>query len=423
MALKILKEIDFSPSQEEIKEIKKDLSVLLGAIKKEIKKQRLDADVFVGGSFAKGTIVRKDRYDVDVFVRFTWKYEDISAKLEKIAKSVSNSLGFEFKLIHGSRDYFSLGRRNVEFELIPVTRIKKPKEMRNVTDLSYFHVNYVKKKVNSKMAREIVLAKKFCESAGVYGAESYINGFSGYGLECLIIYYKSLEKMLRALEKVKDRIVIDPEKRFKKKDDVFFEINEAKLHSPIILVDPTWKERNTLAALSKESFKEFQECARKFLAKPNEKYFEIKQINEYKIRETAKKNKAEFLHIKLMTDRQKGDIAGTKLKKFYEFLNKEIEKYFEIEIREFDYKGEQEADVYLVLKSKKEIIKIGPEISSASKWIDNFKKVNSNIFTKNGRLYSKIKIDFTGKDFVEKWSREKQSTAFEMGIIKIKIID
>ncbi len=423
MSLAILKKLDFSPSQEEIKEIKKNLTLLLEAVKKEIKRQRLDADVFVGGSYAKGTLVKKERYDVDVFVRFAWKYEDISAKLEKIIKSVSDNLGFEFKIIHGSRDYFSLGKRNIEFELIPVTRIKKPKEMRNVTDLSYFHVNYVRNKVNSKMAREIVLAKKFCESAGVYGAESYINGFSGYGLECLIIYYKSLEKMLRVLSKVKDRIVIDSEKKFKKKDDVFFEINEAKLHSPIILVDPTWKERNALAALSVESFRKFQNYAKKFLEKPMEKYFEVKQINEDKMEQTAKKKKAEFLHIRLTTDRQKGDIAGTKMKKFYEFLNKEIEKYYLILFKEFDYKGEQEAEVYLGLKSKKEIIKIGPEVSSASKWIENFKEVNSNIFAKNGRLYSRVRIDFTGKEFVEKWTREQGVRAFEMGITGIKIIN
>ena len=35
-----------------------------------------------------------------------------------------------------------------------------------------------------------------------------------------------------------------------------YEINESKLQSPIILVDPTWKERNVLAGLNDESFSE-----------------------------------------------------------------------------------------------------------------------------------------------------------------------
>ncbi|MBD3252791.1 hypothetical protein GF386_03610, partial [Candidatus Pacearchaeota archaeon] len=54
-----------------------------------------------------------------------------------------------------------------------------------MTDLSYFHVNHILKKIkkNKNLSDEIRLAKKFAYSQNCYGAESYIHGFSGYALE------------------------------------------------------------------------------------------------------------------------------------------------------------------------------------------------------------------------------------------------
>src|SRR3989344_5865150 len=98
--------------------------------------------------------------------------------------------------IHGSRDYFVVKENNnFEFEIIPTLKIKKPSEAKNIIDLSYFHVNYVRNKLkNKKLADEIKLAKAFIHYSDCYGAESYINGFSGYAVELLVIYYGSFTK-------------------------------------------------------------------------------------------------------------------------------------------------------------------------------------------------------------------------------------
>ena len=136
--------------------------------------------------------------------------------------------------------------------------------------------------------------------------------------------------------------MIDAEKQYKNKKDVFFEINESKLNSPIILVDPTWKERNALAGLSSETFEKFRAAATAFLKKPSEEFFRKKEIDEKELKKEAKKLKAEFLHIKLETDRQEGDIAGTKLKKSADFLAEEMSKYFIILKKEFEYDDKQE---------------------------------------------------------------------------------
>ena len=91
------------------------------------------------------------------------------------------------------------------------------------------------------------------------------------------------------------------------------DLNEAKLESPIILIDPTFKSRNALAALSQETFEKFKQDAKKFLKSPSIKDFEIQELDLDKVKQNAKKNKHEFILIETKTRKQEGDIAGSKL--------------------------------------------------------------------------------------------------------------
>ena len=69
------------------------------------------------------------------------------------------------------------------------------------------------------------------------------------------------------------------------------DLNSAKLNSPIILVDPTYKQRNALAALSDETFEKFKSACKKFLKNPSLKSFEIKKTNLERVKVDAKKKK------------------------------------------------------------------------------------------------------------------------------------
>ena len=354
-------------------------------------------------------------------MRFNWKYEDISKRLERIIKNVSKKLNFKIERVHGSRDYFRLFKeKKYIFEIIPVSRIKNPKEARNVTDLSYFHVNYVKRRIKGKLAKEVLIAKRFCEAQNVYGAESYIQGFSGYGLECLIIYYKSFEKLAKEISKVKERVIIDTEKKFKRKEDVLFELNESKIQSPIVLVDPTWKERNVLAALSRETFEKFQKALKEFLRKPSEKFFEIREFNEKELEKEAIKKKAEMIKISMGTERQKGDIAGTKMKKFSKFIEKEISKNYNIVKSEFVYFGEQHAIVYLIAKNKGTVERIGPP-ANLKKHALAFKKSNKKVIERKGILYAVINTNISLKDFAKKWAKDNSRKIKEMDVKNVRI--
>jgi len=101
----ILKEVleKVEPTKEELKDIENLLENFKKKIQKNIKKQRINAEIFIGGSFAKSTVIRKDNYDIDIFIRFDKKYKNISDLTKKILKNVKN-----VSLIHGSRDYFKI---------------------------------------------------------------------------------------------------------------------------------------------------------------------------------------------------------------------------------------------------------------------------------------------------------------------------
>lgn len=368
----VLKEHSFSSS--ELKEIEKEAFSIIKTLKK------LGLKVFIGGSLAKGTIIRKEIQDIDIFAVFD---DEINLE-EKIEKS-----GLNAEKIHGSRDYFHIRKGNVIFEIIPVKKISDMRNVENVTDFSLLHVDYVGKKIakNKKLADEIKLAKLFCYSQNCYGAESYIQGFSGYALELLVIYFGGFVKFLKGIEKKK---VIDIEKQFKNEKMIHLELNESKLLSPVVLIDSVYKYRNVCAGLSLETFALFLKSAKAFIKNPSINYFEKNEIDLNKLEKDAKKKKAKLLSLKFETSKQEGDIAATKMKKFFNFIIRELErKEQKVIFSDFVYKS-PEANGHIILKEKKEIEIKGPPLKNKEA-LKRFKE-SKRIYEKNGFAYAKIRI-------------------------------
>lgn len=418
----ILKEVleKIKPPKEDLNFIDSSMKEFLRDLKKRIKNKKIKADIFIGGSFAKETVILKDYYDADVFVRFDKKYPDkeLSNLMRKILQGINGVL-----TIHGSRNYFRIKKgSNFIIEIIPVKKISNPKEAENITDLSYSHVNYIKKRIkNKKILDEIRIAKAFCYATNTYGAESYIGGFSGYALELLVYYYGGFLKFIKAISKLDSKKeIIDIEKYYKRKSDILLNVNASKLASPIILIDPTYPQRNALAALSNETFDRFKQECKKFLKNPSIKSFEIEKKDIEKIKEQTMKKKQEFVLIHLNTNKQEGDVAGSKLLKFFKYFGNEISKYFKIIHNGFEYDGGKSAITYFVAESKKEILFTGPFIEDKES-SEAFKKEHKKTFEKNKRLYAKEKIDFDLKEFVSKWKNKYPGRLKEMSITGLRI--
>ncbi len=387
------------------KEVFKEVDEVVGRINKLLRKARLKAKCIKGGSIAKGTFL-KDDYDVDLFVIFDYSYKgkDISKLLGKAIKNL------RIKKVHGSRDYYQLYNKLI-FEIVPVLKVKDYKKIENVTDMSPLHVNFVNKNANKKIKDDIRLAKAFCKAQGIYGAESYIRGFSGHILDILVIHYKGFINLLRKASRWKDKEIIDIKKYHK---DVLFELNKSKTQGPLVIVDPIQPDRNAAAALNKENYDIFRKKAKEFLKRPSESFFIKKKIDETELKKIAGKDYLIILEIK--AKKGKEDVVGSKLKKALDYLLKGLgNNDFNILYKDWEWDKKLKAKFYFIIKKErlsKEILHPGPPISK-KEHLDLFRKLYKRTITKNRRVYAKVKRKYLEpkkllKDLIkEKYIKER----------------
>jgi len=372
----------------------KEIDEFIKKINNEIKLRKIKAAAVAGGSIAKGTFL-KDDYDVDIFVRFDYSYlkKNISKLLGMILKK------FRPELVHGSRDYYQIKNKLI-YEIVPVLDIAKAEKAVNVTDMSPLHVAWVKK--FPKYLDEIRLAKQFCKAINVYGAESYIKGFSGHVLDILVIYYKGFINLLKASQKWERYTVIDFYSSHK--GNALRNLNRSKI-SQLIVIDPIQPERNAAAALSEEKINIFKEAAKKFLKSPNKKFFIKKEFTIDEIKKKYRKYNVVFLEA--FPKEEKKDVIGSKLLKAFIHIKKHI-ILNEFSLIHSEWKWDKEAIFYFVLK--KEFLPLytertGPPLHE-KKHVQQFKRKHKKNFIKKDRIYAKIKrkyrkIDELMKDLIK----------------------
>lgn len=282
-----------------------------------------DAKVVLGGSGAKGTWL-KNQVDADIFVKFDskkYKNKDLSKILLKALKKKFKKI----ELIHGSRDYFNINYNNFIFEIIPVLDIKKASEAKNITDISPLHALWIRKNSNEKVRDEIRKFKYFLKINDLYGAESYIRGFSGYIAEILVIYYKSFNNLIKNVRRWKDGQVIDIEHHGTANN-----LNESK-KSPLIIIDPVQENRNAAAALSKEKFDRLISLSKEKI-NFNKKKLDFKKYN---------------LILEVIPKKNKKDVMGAKSLKIFEYLKKNLERF---DVKDSMFKFDNKASIYFKLK-------------------------------------------------------------------------
>ncbi|MBI4142169.1 nucleotidyltransferase domain-containing protein [Candidatus Woesearchaeota archaeon] len=348
----------------------------------EAKHLKIKALPVLGGSFAKGVWLKGD-YDVDVFLAFDLKYKnsDLSALSEKILAP------FKPVRIHGSRDYFQV-RNSICFEIIPVLNIKKASDARNVTDFSLWHVAWVNKK-SKKLKNDIRVAKKFCKAQRVYGAESFIRGFSGHVLDILVIHYNGFLPLLKAAVKWNPKVVVDTENHYKGRALQF--INKSKTESPLVIVDPVQPGRNASAALSDEKFFDFINAAKLFLKHPSMNFFVETPVDE-----SALRKKGILIKVKMLPIKGIENVVGVKLLKAGEFIKKSLDEFGIIDsLWEWDKKNY--AVWWFVVRKKElpsEMLVEGPPLK-LKEHVKKFRQVHKKTIVKKNKIYAFVKRPFT----------------------------
>lgn len=392
-----------APDSKSEKEAFDTASKFINDLNKDLKK--INAKAILGGSGAKGTWL--DLFDIDVFVRFNYsKYKDKSDKLSEFLYPYLKAHAPD--RLRGSRDYFIIKKENFSIEVVPILDIKDSKQALNITDVSPLHTDYVNKKLKAK--NDVKLLKKFLKTSGIYGAESYVQGFSGYVCELLIINYKSFNALVKSASKWQDKVFIDIEKFYKGKN-INIELNKSKLVSPIVIIDPVQKDRNAAAAISSESFIRFKEVCSAFLKNPSEKFFSEQEINI----NLLKKNNV----VVQASTSGKHDVAGARLLKVFEYLKENVKNYgFKIKSG-WKYSDEKAVFWFSAKDIDPEVILAGPPLSMKTHVL-NFKKKHKKVFEKSKVLYAREKRKFTRlKDCLDILIKTKYVTE---RVISVKIV-
>ncbi len=374
--LKIKKKVleKIKPKKKEEEKTKKTVEKFKKKIEKELEEKNIE--FFLGGSYSKNTWLSKNK-DIDIFLRFEKKkYEkkDISKITYKILKK-----HFKTKIMRGSRKYYNIQYKKLNFEIIPVYKIEDYKEKKNIMDLSPLHVIYVNKKLKKK--DDVRILKYFLKQNDLYGAESYIEGFSGYVCELLIIYYKSIEELFYKAKEWKEETYIDIEKQYKNIYEAKKKLKEK--WNILTIIDPVQKDRNASKSLNKKNYEKFKRITKDFYKNPNIKYFKKKK----------KYFKKPYIKIILEGKKTKKDVNAAMLKKAAEQIIKKIKKNFKI--KSIYYYEEKNNNLILKIKPKKYIIRKiieGPktELKEAKKnFLEKHKK--EECYEKKGRIYCKTK--------------------------------
>ena len=115
-------------SEEKLREYAEKSKEFVDLFKKELSKERVKAEVFVGGSLAKKTMNEKKVQDIDIFVRILPEKKQISKIIESVErclKSLARQKKYLLSKVHVSRDYFSMqNQAGYFFEIVPVKKIK-----------------------------------------------------------------------------------------------------------------------------------------------------------------------------------------------------------------------------------------------------------------------------------------------------------
>ncbi|MEE8402214.1 MAG: CCA tRNA nucleotidyltransferase [Candidatus Hydrothermarchaeaceae archaeon] len=201
-----------------------------------------------------------DEKDVDIFLMFPLEYE--KERMEEIVTGIGMKILKDVTKRYAEHPYVRGIYRDFEIEIVPCYAVDSPQNMKSAVDRTPFHDAFVKRHIRGK-EDEVRLLKQFLKGTGCYGAESRVEGFSGYLCELLVIKYGSFEGVLNAAGDWQRGHVV-----------WIGDTGELKkFPEPLVFIDPVDKNRNVASALSLTKLSGFIFAAGRYLEEPHDEFF------------------------------------------------------------------------------------------------------------------------------------------------------
>ncbi|MBR0472169.1 MAG: CCA tRNA nucleotidyltransferase [Methanosphaera sp.] len=265
----ILKDIE--PSLEDRQNVIEFSNKLIKIIMDYSKSKNINIKCRLVGSMAKNTSLM-GKSDIDIFMTFPLSYpeEELKSYGLEFGEYCIKKVGGTSEVRYASHPYTTGLIDGFEVDFVPCYQIKDSSELKSAVDRTILHTDYIQSHMTEEETRQVLLLKKFMTSINTYGANYKVSGFSGYLCELLILKYHSFDRIIEeAANNWHNRYKIDLEE--------YGTSNNFK--DPLIVIDPTDKNRNVAAALSLQKFSEFIIACRNYLSDPKMEYFQNRKIH------------------------------------------------------------------------------------------------------------------------------------------------
>ena len=265
-------------------------------------------DKIFGGSYAKETWLKSDK-DIDIFIMVRSDIDE--NEFERIGREFGCHALEKCKprLRYSEHPYVEAFVDEIRVNIVPCYDVEKG-NWKSAADRSPYHTKFINESFDEEKKREARLLKKFMRTIGVYGAELAINGFSGYVCEVLVLKYGTCMGVLQAAAEFKEKQVISI--------GSFNEDIVKLFDSSLIIIDPIDNKRNLGTAISDESVGRMVLAARRFIAKPDIKFFKTVPAKKHL------KFAANLILIKFKYRKRSPDIIWGQLKSSVRAITKQL---------------------------------------------------------------------------------------------------
>lgn len=409
----ILKEI--KPTESENKEIQDMSREILDYLSFECEKRNVDAEIFLVGSVSKGTYL-KGKSDIDVFISFPLDtpVEELKETGLILGYACSDHFNGKADEHYASHPYITSEINKFEVDFVPCYRIHDGSELKSAVDRTILHTTYIKQNLEEYQKDEVLLLKRFMDMTGTYGSEFKVGGFAGYLCELLVIKYGTFENTLKEASNWKYGQVIDLE-----------EYGTSKMFKdPLIVIDPTDKNRNVGASLRLDKMAEFIQSARNYLNSDNklDYFYPIKRdVSKDKVIDAFNKRESDIIAIEFNIPEIPLDTLHPQLKKTVSSIAERLNKN-EFNVFNYGYWSD-EKDVAIFLfemansKLNRVVINKGPKIfikKACKQFIDAHGI--ENCFIQDDFLVHAFERKFpTTTSFIEELLKEENISKIKVG--------
>ena len=351
---------DIKPTDEEKEHVENVSLRIMDFLQETCYSEGVDARVTLVGSVAKNTAL-KGKSDIDIFIAFPL---DTDKKyLKETGLDLAHKCCDKFNTIaqhhFASHPYVTTDIEGCEVDIVPCYAIEDGSQLKSAVDRTILHTRYVKDNLSKSQEDEVLLLKRFMAMTGTYGSEFKVGGFAGYLCELLIINYGNFEDTLKAAINWKYGEIINLEKHGK--PSIF--------KDPLIVIDPTDKNRNVAAALRLDKMAEFIQSARNYIFSDNKKeyFYPLKRnLNRQDILNEFKDRNSDLIAIKFDIPDMPLDTLHPQLRKTCQALERKLNSE-EFNVFRADYWSDEVETCIILLEmasSKLNNVKVnvGPKV-------------------------------------------------------------